>query len=68
VLEEVAFAHAMTNKEPPKPFCIPEGAENGQMIRIVLRYIRNHPEEAHEHTPFLITEALRETWPCRSKP
>lgn len=64
VSQEVAFSHAMTNKEPLRPFCLPDDAENGQLIRVVLKYIRNHPEVAHQSTAFLIVLALKESFPC----
>jgi len=64
ISEEVAYAHAMTEKEPPSPFCLPEEAENGQLIRIVLKYIGNHPEEAHKRTAFLISLAMKDAFPC----
>jgi len=67
VFEEVAFAHAMSNKEPAKPYCLPEDTENGQLIRIVLKYVRDHPEEAHYSTAFLIVKALREAFPCTTQ-
>ena len=68
VFWEVAFVGAKGSKEPPKPYCLPENTENGQLIRIVMKYIRNHPEEAHQKTAFLIFNALGEAFPCKSKP
>ena len=62
--EEVAYVLAMTSKEPPGRFCLPEESENGQLVRIVLKYIGKHPEEAHYSTAFLIASALREAFPC----
>lgn len=62
--EEVAYVLTMTGKEPPGRFCVPEESENGQVVRIVLKYIGKHPEEAHYSTAFLIASALREAFPC----
>lgn len=64
ISEEADYAHAMTDKEPPRPFCLPEESENGQLIRIALKFIRNHPEEAHRPTAFLLASALRDAFPC----
>jgi hypothetical protein len=67
VSEEIGYAHSMTNKPPPAPFCLPDDVENGQIVRIVLRYIHNHPEEAHRKTSMLVALALQGSFPCRSK-
>ena len=64
VSEEVAFAHAVTDKEPPKPFCLLKNVENTQLVSVTLTYIRNHPEEAHKSAAFLIAKSLREAFPC----
>jgi hypothetical protein len=66
VSKETEFVLAVSNKQPPMPFCLSDDVENGQLIRIVLRYIRNHPEEAHLSTAFLVVQALREAFPCQA--
>jgi hypothetical protein len=68
VQQEVAFAHVVGKIKPPTLFCHTEVAENGQLVRVVLKYIRNHPEEAHKDTAFLAAEALREAFPCGNEP
>jgi hypothetical protein len=35
-----------------------------QSTRIVLKYIREHPEQAHERTATLIVLALKNAFPC----
>ena len=67
VSEEVAFAHAVTDREPPKPFCLPKDVETGQLISVTLKYIRNHPEETRKSAAFLIAKALREAFPCSAR-
>ena len=67
VSKETEFVLAVSNKQPPMPFCLPDDVENGQIIRITLKYIRNHPEEAHLSTAFLVVQALREAFPCQAK-
>lgn len=49
------------------PFCIPDEVENGQLIRIVLKYIRDNPAQEHKPTPLLIVAALELSFPCPSK-
>lgn len=64
---EVAFVHLVTGKEPPSPYCLPEGVENGQIIRMVLKFIKDHPDEAHKPTVVLILETLEDPFPCTTQ-
>jgi len=66
VVSEAAYVNVKTGKETPEPYCLPK-AESGQLVRIVLKYIRNHPEEAHQPTAFLIVVALQEAFPCATE-
>jgi hypothetical protein len=61
------YAEDKAGKKVPGLFCLPGEVENGQIIRIILKYIRDHPEEAHQPTSFLLVDALRRSFPCRSK-
>ena len=51
----------------PKLFCRPENVELAQLVRIVLKYIRENPENANQETALLIMKALREAYPCSGK-
>jgi Rap1a immunity proteins len=62
---EIAYSKTTTGNEPNIP--LPDTAENGQIVKVTLKYIRNHPEEAHKPTASLQLEALREAFPCHSK-
>jgi hypothetical protein len=53
--------------ELPKLFCRPENIEMLQLVRIVLKYVRENPEKANLGTGGLIILALREAYPCPSK-
>lgn len=64
---EQRFAEAYMHQEVPLPFCVPESVELGQMIRIVLKYIRDNPAEANKYTAVLITRALGKAYPCPAK-
>ena len=48
----------------PSPFCVPDDATNGQMVRVVVNYI--HPEKMHRSFSYLAYDALKEAWPCKS--
>lgn len=45
--------------------CFPSEATVGQMIRVVTRYIDQHPARLHENFMLLARDAMREAWPCR---
>lgn len=39
-----------------------------QSTRIVLKYIREHPEKAHERTATLVVLAMKNSFPCAAPP
>lgn len=48
-------------------FCDPKGITLGQVVRVVLKYLNDHPERLHEHEAELVVDALRAAWPCKRK-
>jgi hypothetical protein len=49
----------------PEPHCAGDGrVEVGQMIRILLKYIRDNPEKAHWPTAALFALAMKQSFPC----
>jgi len=44
--------------------CVPDEVDHNQLIRLALKYIREHPEDAHLPTPVLITMAELKAFPC----
>jgi hypothetical protein len=48
--------------------CFPVGSNNGQYARIVVKYLNDHPERLHEDAKVLVASALRDAFPCQSKP
>jgi Rap1a immunity proteins len=44
--------------------CAPNNATMGQAMRVVIKYIEVHPENMNRSFTFLITEAMRQAWPC----
>lgn len=44
--------------------CIPEGATYEQTVRVVLKYLRDHPEKLHERRSTLMLEAIASAFPC----
>jgi len=48
-------------------FCSPTGTTTGQAARIVVKYLRDHPEELHKRNSVLAFIALRNAFPCTNK-
>jgi len=48
-------------------FCIPLNTANGEVVRVVIKYIDQHPPENAEGSDFalLALRALQEAWPCK---
>jgi len=51
-------------KTSEKVFCLPDGVTNIQKVRVIRKYIRNHPEEAQNPAQGQALMALREAFPC----
>ena len=45
-------------------FCIPTGVTNGQLAKVVVKYLNDNPSELHEPATALIWTALFEAFPC----
>ena len=48
-------------------FCAPDGVISGQAARIVIKYLRDHPEELHQPDYALTIAALHAAFPCPNK-
>jgi hypothetical protein len=47
-------------------FCLPEhGITNGQAARIIVKYLRNYPEDLHEDEFVLAALAFKDAFPCK---
>lgn len=44
--------------------CRPEGVTFGQVELVVLKYVKDHPEELHEPAAALVLLALKNAFPC----
>ena len=63
---EMLFVKNATRRGTHAPFCVPESVENIQMVRVVLKYIRDNPAAARRKTNSLIMFSLGERYPCPS--
>jgi hypothetical protein len=50
------------------PFCAPDGLDERQVVRIVVRYLDAHLEVLHLRPHFLVTLALSQVFPCPKAP
>lgn len=54
-----------TSGDQDAPFCLPEGSTNCQYIRVLVAYLRSHPEKLHEKHIALTLSTFHEAWPCK---
>jgi hypothetical protein len=47
------------------PYCLPDGVDMSQLIRVTKRWLENHPEQLHLPSAILVVRALSEAFPCR---
>ena len=55
---------SLKDSEEDLGVCVPDGVELAQMIRVTLKYIREHPEQGHLPSAFLVLMAERNAFPC----
>lgn len=44
--------------------CVPEGVTMGQIFKVVIRYMDEHPEDLHQNGAALVMAAVSSTWRC----
>jgi hypothetical protein len=60
-----ALMYFGSSLEPSYKFCPPREANNGQAGRVVVNYMKQHPELLHLNFQGLAATALRTAWPCK---
>lgn len=51
--------------EPKYPLCPHQRVSIGQQSLVVMRFLRNHPEELHKNSAYLVLRAIDEAFPCK---
>lgn len=46
-------------------FCLPDNATNGQIARIVVKYLKDNPKLLNEGRAGLVWLALKDAYPCK---
>jgi hypothetical protein len=50
----------------PTLFCVPQqGIENGQMARIVIKYLNDNPKDLHQSARLCLIHSLQDAFPCK---
>ena len=44
--------------------CLPKGVTTGQGLKVLIKYMEDHPEELHDRTAELAFRAFVKAWPC----
>lgn len=63
---EPAPSHMWADEDFTKT-CIPEEAPIAQLARVIVKWLRDHPEKLHEPKSMLVMEALQEDFPCSAQ-
>ena len=45
--------------------CLPQNATSGQMIKVVVTYLKEHPERLTTSASVLVQAAINEAFPCK---
>ena len=48
--------------------CFPDSSTIGQDVRVVVKFLQDHPEKLHERRKLLTYSALQKAFPCRTGP
>lgn len=46
--------------------CFPSGVTYGQLVKVVMKYLEEHPEKLNGSATLLIAQALHEAFPCHA--
>ena len=47
--------------------CMTDHVTRGQAVRVVVKYLQDHPKDLDRSGAILVAEALQEAWPCPPK-
>ena len=50
---------------PKLQICVPSGVSNGQMVRILVKYLEANPEKLHINATTLTILATQQAFPCK---
>jgi hypothetical protein len=47
--------------------CVAENVSNGQVRDVVVKYLKDHPEERHLQAAILVVKAMGQAFPCKAQ-
>lgn len=47
--------------------CLPNGAQNSQILDVVYNYLNAHPENRNRHAGVLVLIAMEQAFPCKKR-
>jgi hypothetical protein len=53
--------------DPTKHLCLPDGVTPNQAVRVIVKWLEDHPARLHETAVILALDALRDGFPCPQK-
>ena len=51
--------------EKDDKFCVPDSVTNGQLVRIVVKYLKDNPKILNKDRTTLVWLALKDAYPCK---
>lgn len=60
-IDEMASTGAF---DPARYFCFPHGVTPDQAVRVIVKWLGDHPARLHEDAIKLVLDALKENFPC----
>jgi len=51
--------------DPKEHFCLPDGVNPNQTVRVIAKWLEDHPARLHEGAIELVLSALKDNFPCK---
>lgn len=66
MLEGVSGSAQILSTQLPETMktCLPQSYNNGQGVRVVVKYLRDHPKDLNLPASFLVMMSLKTAFPC----
>jgi hypothetical protein len=64
-VDAALFNAAHNRPDQSRSFCLPERGTYAQYVRVVVKFLRGHPERLQEDRQILVQDALRAAFPCQ---
>jgi hypothetical protein len=64
---QISEASTTAALDRTKHFCLSDGVTPNQTVRVVVKWLEDHPARLHESAIELVLSALKENFPCHQK-